>query len=68
MTLRRMPKLNKDSPFAWFSPNGAQVVADGPNRGKTLFDLGYAAALAATRIQFDRLMKVLRSSAGDGNE
>ena len=61
-------KLNKDSPYPWFSPKGAQVVTEGPNRGKTLFDLGYAAALAATRIQFDRLMKVLRSSAGDGNE
>ena len=28
-------ELNKDCPFAWFSPSGARVVADGPNRGKT---------------------------------
>ena len=27
-------ELNKDSPFAWVSPTGARVVADGPNRGK----------------------------------
>ena len=48
-------ELNKDSPFGWFSPSGARVVADGPNRGKTLFELGYDAALLATRAQFDRL-------------
>ncbi len=52
-------ELNKDCPFGWFSPSGARVVADGPNRGKTLFELGYAAALAATRVQFDRLMLAL---------
>ena len=50
-------ELNKDCPFAWFSPAGARVVADGPNRGKSLFELGYEAALTATRIQFDRLMR-----------
>jgi hypothetical protein len=61
-------KLNKDSPYPWISPRGAQVVTEGPNRGRTLFDLGYAAALAATCVQFDRLMKVLRSSAGDETE
>jgi len=54
-------ELNKDSPFAWFSPTGARVVANGPNQGTTLFELGYHAALAATRIQFDRLMRVLAS-------
>ena len=48
-------ELNKDCPFGWFSPSGARVVAEGPNRGKTLFELGYDAALAATRVQFDRL-------------
>jgi hypothetical protein len=61
-------ELNKDSPLAWFSPSGARVVADGPNRGKTLFELGYAAALAATRIQFDRLMGVLSSNPGAPKE
>lgn len=61
-------ELNKDSPFAWFSPSGARVVADGPNRGKTLFELGYAAALAATRIQFERLMRMLSSRSGAVNE
>jgi hypothetical protein len=54
--------LNKDSPFAWFSPTGRRVVADGPNRGRTLFELGYDAALAATRVQFDRLMRALADS------
>jgi hypothetical protein len=52
-------ELNKDCPFGWFSPSGARVVAEGPNRGKTLFELGYQAALAATRVQFDRLIRVL---------
>ena len=52
-------ELNKDCPFGWFSPSGARVVAEGPNRGKTLFELGYRAALAATRVQFDRLTRVL---------
>jgi hypothetical protein len=52
-------ELNKDCPFAWFSPSGARIVTDGPNRGKSLFDLGYEAALTATRIQFDRLLRVL---------
>ena len=61
-------ELNKDSPFAWFSPSGARVVAEGPNRGKTLFELGYDAALAATRIQFDRLMLVLSSNSGAPTE
>jgi hypothetical protein len=55
-------ELNKDSPFAWFSPTGCKVVTNGPNRGKTLFDLGYDTALAATRVQFDRLMRVLAGS------
>jgi hypothetical protein len=50
-------QLNKDSPFGWFSPSGARVVTAGPNRGKTFFELGYDAALAATRIQFDRLIR-----------
>ena len=53
-------ELNKDSPLAWFSPSGCRVVADGPNRGRTLFELGYEAALAATRIQFDRLLGISR--------
>jgi hypothetical protein len=54
-------ELNKDSPFAWFSPSGCRVVAEGPNRGKTFFELGYSAALAATQVQFDRLMRMLAS-------
>jgi hypothetical protein len=55
-------ELNKDCPLAWFSPSGARVVEDGPNRGKTLFELGYEAALAATRVQFTQLMRVLSSN------
>jgi hypothetical protein len=55
-------ELNKDSPFAWFSPSGARAVADGPNRGKGLFELGYDAALTATRVQFSRLIRVLSSA------
>jgi hypothetical protein len=56
-------ELNKDSPFRWFSPSGCRVVAEGPNRGKTLFELGYGAALAATRLQFERLMRVVSSNS-----
>jgi hypothetical protein len=52
-------ELNKDCPFAWWSPSGARVVAGGPNRGKTLFELGYVAAVSATGGQFDRLRRVL---------
>jgi len=52
-------ELNKDSPCAWLSPEGAKVVAEGPNRRKTLFELAYEAALCATRPQFDRLMHLL---------
>jgi hypothetical protein len=55
-------ELNKDSPFGWFSPSGRRVVTEGPNRGRTLFELGYAGAMAATRLQFDRLMRVLAVS------
>ena len=61
-------ELNKDSPLGWFSPSGARVVGDGPNRGKTFFELGYGAALLATRAQFDRLMRVLSSRSGAVNE
>ena len=60
-------ELNKDCPFAWFSPSGARVVADGPNRGKSLFELGYDAALTATRIQFDRLLRGLSRSQRRAN-
>ncbi len=60
-------ELNKDSPFRWFSPSGCRVVTDGPNRGKTLFQLGYVAALAATRVQFDRLSRVLSASPDAAN-
>ncbi|MGN6815755.1 MAG: hypothetical protein ACTHK3_06685 [Solirubrobacterales bacterium] len=49
-------ELNKDGPE---SPEGSKVVADGPNKGKTLFSLAYAAALEATRAQFKRLQEVL---------
>ncbi len=49
-------ELNKDSPE---SQEGAKLVNSGPNAGKTLFDLAFAAALQATKIQFERLRKVV---------
>jgi hypothetical protein len=49
-------QLNKDSPT---SEEGGKVVATGPNEGRTLFDLAFAAALQATRVQFDRLVGVI---------
>jgi hypothetical protein len=50
-------QLNKDSPS---SEEGGKVVGSGPNKGQTLFDLAFAAALLATRVQFDRLVGVVR--------
>jgi hypothetical protein len=47
---------------------GARVVDDGPNRGKTLFELGYDSALAATRVQFDRLVRVLSAQGAEPGE
>ena len=44
-------QLNKDSPT---SPEGSKVVESGPNQGKTLFDLAFSTAVAASRIQFER--------------
>jgi hypothetical protein len=47
--------LNKDSPT---STEGAKIVGSGPNQGKSLFDLAYATALAATRLQYARFSAV----------
>lgn len=49
-------QLNKDSPD---SEEGSKVVPSGPNQGKSLFDLAYGAALAASKVQFARLVGVL---------
>lgn len=49
-------QLNKDSPG---SPEGSKVVGGGPNQGQSLFDLAYASALQATRVQFDKLVGVV---------
>ena len=47
-------QLNKDSPN---SKEGAKVVPSGPNQGKSLFDLAFATALAATKAQYARFSK-----------
>ena len=44
-------ELNKDSPT---STEGSKIVQAGPNQGKSLFDLAYATALAATQMQYAR--------------
>ncbi len=49
-------ELNKDSPT---SSEGAKLVQSGPNQGQTLFDLAFAAALDATKAQFERLSQVV---------
>lgn len=49
-------QLNKDSPD---SEEGAKVVTSGPNQGRTLFDLAFAGALAATRTQYALLVAVV---------
>jgi hypothetical protein len=49
-------QLNKDNPD---SPEGSKVVQSGPNQGQTLFTLAFAAALQATRVQFERLSQVV---------
>lgn len=48
-------RLNKDNPD---SQVGSKVVDSGPNQGKTLFDLAFATAVPACRLQFERLAKV----------
>jgi hypothetical protein len=49
-------QLNKDSPD---SPEGAKIVQSGPNQGKTLFSLAFAAALQATKMQYERLSQIV---------
>jgi hypothetical protein len=49
-------QLNKDSPS---SEEGSKIVESGPNKGHTLFDLAFAAALQATRVQFNRFVGVV---------
>lgn len=49
-------QLSKDGPT---SPEGSKTVESGPNQGQTLFDLAYATALEATRLQFGRLVETL---------
>lgn len=48
-------ELNKDSPK---SAEGSKIVDNGPNQGKTLFDLAYATALEATKVQYIRFSAV----------
>lgn len=48
-------QLNKDNPN---SPEGSKVVQNGPNQGKSLFDLAFATALAATKVQYARFASV----------
>ncbi len=48
-------QLNKDSPK---STEGSKIVKSGPNKGKSLFELAFATALAATKIQYARLAKI----------
>jgi len=55
-------QLNKDSPD---SEEGQKLVPSGPNQGKTLFDLAFAAALQATEVQFDRLEAVIGVRSAD---
>lgn len=55
-------QLNKDSPN---SLEGAKTVQSGPNAGRTLFDLAFAAALQASRVQFARLETVIGLDPGD---
>lgn len=45
-------ELNKDSPT---SKAGATIVRSGPHAGRSLFDLAYATAVAASAAQFRRL-------------
>ena len=55
-------QLNKDSPD---SEEGQKLVPSGPNQGKTLFGLAFAAALQATEVQFDRLEAVIGVRSAD---
>jgi len=59
--------LNKDSPT---SKEGSKIVASGPNAGKSLFELAYATALAASKAQFARFSALtlapLSATGADG--
>lgn len=52
-------QLNKDDPS---SEEGRKIVQSGPNAGKTLFDLAFAAALAATQMWFARFAEVIHDN------
>jgi len=43
-------ELNKDSPT---SKEGKKIVEQGPNMGKSLYELAYSSAIAATAVQFE---------------
>lgn len=49
-------QLDKDGPD---TEEGSKTVQSGPNKGETLFNLAFAAALEATRLQFIRLARSL---------
>ncbi|WP_128292228.1 hypothetical protein [Afifella aestuarii] len=53
-------QLNKDSPS---STEGSKVVDSGPNKGKSLFELAYATALSATKVQYARFKTVKLATA-----
>lgn len=53
-------QLNKDDPS---SEEGSKIVPSGPNAGKSLFDLAFAAALAATTLWFARFAEVIHDNA-----
>jgi hypothetical protein len=56
-------QLNKDSPD---SEEGSKVVPSGPNQGKTLFDLAFAAALEATKLQYGRFQATVGVASPGG--
>ncbi len=56
-------QLNKDGPD---SEEGRKTVPSGPNQAKSLFELAFAAALDATKVQFAQLEAVIGVGAPDG--
>lgn len=56
-------QLNKDSPT---SEEGQKTVPSGPNEGKSLYDLAFAAAVDASRVQFARFQTVVGSGVASG--
>jgi hypothetical protein len=56
-------QLNKDSPN---SEEGRKTVPSGPNESESLYDLAFATAVGATKVQFAHLQAVVGAGSASG--